>query len=501
VIPNSLQHFPLGQRFPDTPHAVCVSLPTMADVIGYEEKNPETIARMKSGYPRFKLPGFVDQLAKHIAANLKQTGHQVLLVSSEKAGRQLMDFIGEKDVQMLEMHGIQVIHFPENADHYSRGFKFLQHTGTGISSRQAEDILYKLGLVNSIFLEKVQTENLERKVVHTLTRLTRIPAEDTLLCNSGMNAFYAAFQATAEIQRPRNRTIWIQLGWLYLDTSEILKKFLKGEEKHIRLLNVFDLEELKRVLEKHAGEVAAIVTEAPTNPLIQTPDMPEIHQLAKSHGAILIADPTSSTPVNINLLPHCDILANSLTKYAASQGDVLSGAIFFNKNSSFYTELKEITPSHHETPYLRDLQRLAHEIQDYEETLSQIDRNAMKLANYLEKHPAVAKVHWAYSEESGENFKKLARKEEAPGCLITIELHGAMQPIHDRLQLLKSPSFGTAWSMICPFMYLAHYDLVSTQEGKSFLSENQINGELLRISVGTEPIEKLVQTFEETLAQ
>ena len=37
---------PLGKRIPDELHAVSVSIPTMADVIGYEERDPDTIARM-----------------------------------------------------------------------------------------------------------------------------------------------------------------------------------------------------------------------------------------------------------------------------------------------------------------------------------------------------------------------------------------------------------------------------------------------------------------------
>ena len=44
---------PLGQRIPGSPHSVACSLPTMADVIGYEEGRPETTKHIASGYPRF----------------------------------------------------------------------------------------------------------------------------------------------------------------------------------------------------------------------------------------------------------------------------------------------------------------------------------------------------------------------------------------------------------------------------------------------------------------
>jgi hypothetical protein len=40
---NTLRHFPLGSRWPDSPHAVISSLPTMQDVRGYEEHEPRVI--------------------------------------------------------------------------------------------------------------------------------------------------------------------------------------------------------------------------------------------------------------------------------------------------------------------------------------------------------------------------------------------------------------------------------------------------------------------------
>ena len=472
----------------------------MADVIGYEEKDPETHAAMKSGYPRFKLPGLVAQLRDDIAESLGSPQQDVVLLTSPKAAGNLLDFLQCSEARIVEETDHSIVHFPANSETYAKSLKFLQHTGTGISSRQAEDLLLQKGKIEDAFPETTCTQSPNQVVKEKLTELTMIPQEDILLTNSGMNAFYAAFQATAQIQREKNRTVWIQLGWLYLDTSEILKKFLSPEDHFITLLDVFDAKKLEQVLEENSGKVAAIVTEAPTNPLIQTPNLPKIYELARQHGVALIADPTSSTPANLNLLPYSDVLANSLTKYAANEGDVLAGAVYFNPQSPFYSELKDLVPQFHEAPYRRDLQRLAHEIQSYEHVLQKINQNTLALAEFLEQHPVVKKVHWAYDSESQDNYTQLSTNPNAPGGLITIDLHGPMQPVHDKLRMLKSPSFGTSWSMICPFMYLAHYDLVSTSEGKEFLENQRINPELLRISVGTEPIDQLIEVFQEALS-
>ena len=487
----------------------------MADVIGYEEKDPATVAAMKSGYPRFKLPGLVEQANHFVSEKFGYPGEDVLLLSSAKAMQDLSLWLvaREKDailpfevldkVYGTDLHGIHAVRFKQkDSDCLKTALKFLQHTGTGISSRLAEEYLRLEGVLPEVFKEDThlpESGDPHGFVKSALSDLTGVSQENLLLCSSGMNAFYAAFKATCKIQRPKNRKVWIQLGWLYLDTGEILKKFLLEGETYIPHLDVFDIKGLEALLDQHSGEVAAIVTEAPTNPLIQTPDMGRIYTLAQKHGAVLIADPTSATPANVDLLPYSDVLANSLTKYAGNQGDVLSGALFFNPKSPYVDELKDHSLANMEPLYIRDAARLAHEIQDYREILGKINENTLALAEFFEGHPGIAKAHWAFSPDSKANYDKLARHKNAPGGLITIETTGPMQPVHDRLQMLKSPSFGTEWSMVCPFMYLAHYDLVSTPDGREFLQQNGINPDLLRISVGTEPADQLVETFRVAL--
>ena len=65
---NSLRHFPLGEPFPGSPHAVISSLPTMADVRGYEEHDPRVMDAIKSGYPRFVVHAFVQKLIEFLPA-------------------------------------------------------------------------------------------------------------------------------------------------------------------------------------------------------------------------------------------------------------------------------------------------------------------------------------------------------------------------------------------------------------------------------------------------
>jgi cystathionine gamma-synthase len=83
--------------------------------------------------------------------------------------------------------------------------------------------------------------------------------------------------------------------------------------------------------------------------------------------------------------------------------------------------------------------------------------------------------------------------------MISFTLHGEMEPFYDKLRLPKGPSFGMTTTLICPFMYLAHYDLVTTPAGVAELAASKLDPDLLRLCVGTEPAEDIIASLAEAL--
>ena len=71
-----------------------------------------------------------------------------------------------------------------------------------------------------------------------------------------------------------------------------------------------------------------------------------------------------------------------------------------------------------------------------------------------------------------------------------------MAPFYDALPLAKGPSFGMRTTLICPFVYLAHYDLISTADGREILAGAELSPDLLRLSVGSEPPEAIIAALE-----
>jgi cystathionine gamma-synthase len=76
-----------------------------------------------------------------------------------------------------------------------------------------------------------------------------------------------------------------------------------------------------------------------------------------------------------------------------------------------------------------------------------------------------------------------------------------MRRVYDRLAVAKGPSFGLRYTLAAPFLWLAHYDEVTTETGRAGIRAAGLDPDLLRISVGAEPVEEIWAAFAEALAQ
>lgn len=473
----------------------------MVDLIGYEEKKPEVLRHVPTGYPRFVLHPYVRTLTQEFVRRQGLQGRAVWLVSSPGLAEQLRAWMGAEARVVVEGPLCGVVH-PAGPELVARAKSFLQHCGGFLSSRQAEDLLAASGVVPAPAPEEHVAEDALGAVKRELRRaFTGAGDEDLFVSASGMNAVFSAFAAVNAVQAPRGRTVWIRLGWLYLDTIAILEKFTADPAADaVAIPSVHDLAALRRVLEANRGRVAAIVTEVPTNPLIQCADVPALAALAREHGARLVLDASIASPWNVDVLPHADVALASLTKYAAAEGDLLVGAAAVNPRGPDAAALRAGLAARIACPYRRDLARLAREIREVDEVLAGINAATPRVAEFLAGRPEVVRVHWALAPESRANFLRVARSPGAVGSMITFELKpGLFGRMYDRVRLPKGPSFGLRSSLFCPFMYIAHYDLVTSGAGRAKMAAHGLNPELLRLSVGLEPVDEIIAALAEAL--
>lgn len=495
---SSLRHHPLGQPVPNSVHAVCCSLPTMADVIGYEEKHPETLQAVKFAYPRFVFHDYVRRVMHYLHQRHAGQGRLLYVLVSQRAAQRMARWMNLADVVIGQDLGITFVHFPESQENAGKAKAFLQHTGLCISSRQAEDFLVHHGVLDEASGGGFDAEHPWQLLQQALQPY--LAQAEPLLATSGMNAFLAALEGVRQAQRPRARRYYIQLGWLYLDTQEVLKKFLAEDETVVVIHDVGDLDALETFLEEHPGEVAALITEVPTNPLVQVPDVKRLAGLAQQHGFLRILDPSLCGLVNLDLLPWADVLVCSLTKYAAHAGDVMAGLVAINPNCAQAGAIRKGLAEAIERPYRRDAARLCEQLATMPEVANRVNANTRGVIEFLEAHPQVRRIYHPMTCKNAAFFGQVARHPEALGSIITLELKLPLADFYDRARLVKGPSFGTSFTMMCPFLYLAHYELVTSPRGRAHLQSCGLDPELIRLSVGSEPLPEIIDALNESLS-
>lgn len=489
--------FQLGEQIPKTPHAVCVHFPQLEDVIGYEEGNPEIVHQLKGGYPRFVLHPFIEQLGNELIQRHGLEGYSVALLPSRRAAREVEAYVMDDEGEWFEDEGLFIYRYSGSAESRKLCREFLQHTGCSISSRMAEDRLVDLNVLERAFPEPRREERPSHFLRHELAQLFFTGRPDfILLCNSGMNAFYSTFKAVRDLMVEEDRNLWLQIGWLYLDTTRVLECFTNSEKQTHLFLDIQDQAAVERFLERYGHQVAGCVTEVPTNPLLQTMDLDWLRNLADRYGFILILDPSMVSPYNIDILRYADVLVTSLTKYVACEGDGVMGAAIFNTGRPLATELLARTVGHHEPPYLRDLQRIALEVAEAPKILKRVNQTVALIASFLQEHPAVEEVYWAYAKPQRKNYERYGRWPLGPGCVVSFTLKIPMREFYDRYPLVKGPSFGTKFSILCPYLYLAHYQLVSENSGRNYLKEAGLDPELIRLSVGLESPAEIIAALQ-----
>jgi len=488
---------PLGRPIPDSPHAVSCSLPTMRAVRGYEEKDPDVTRQMTSGYPRFVVHPFAQQLAAHFAA----AGRILWLTSSERMAGELSRHLGSAaGATLFARDGLHGLSHPESGDVAARAKLYLQNVGGFLSSREAEDHIVRLGLRPAAHAEARFAGDAAAEVRRRLRRVLPGAGDaDLLLANSGMNAVHAAFRAVSEVQAARGRTLWVQLGWAYLDTIAILEKFPPSADDYIAISDVFDQAALERLFAEQGSRIAGVLTEIPNNPLMQTPDVPALAALCRRHGVRLVLDGSIASVFSVDVLAFADLLVSSLTKYTASEGDVLAGLVAVNPAGPDAAALRRLAADRLEPVYPRDLQRLAEEIGATEQVLAQIEKTAARVAAFLASHPKVKEVYWALHPASRANYRRIARAPDAIGGVLSFTVRGPLEAFYDRLNLPKGPSFGMKTTLICPYMYLAHYDLLKSPASRARLSAAGLDPDLLRLCVGIEPAEDIIASLADAL--
>ena len=470
----------LGLPLPDSPHACSVCLPTWDSVVGYEEARDKVLRKLRSGYPRFFTYPSVKALNEEAERLIGHPGERVVVFPSREVAQRVQRFV-EKNLgsasRIASFEGLQALAFPEDA--LETVMSYWRFSGEILSSRAAEDILEhreagELGSLHSFLAE-----------------LFACDSEHLFLYETGMAALFSLHQVITRMFSGRKT---LQLDFPYVDTLKVQESFGSG----VVFLPECRGENLEEALDRlRKGEFAAAFCELPSNPLLYSVNLEQVSDAARAGRVPLFIDDTVCTHLNVDVMPYADVVSTSLTKWISGKGNVMGGALLINPDSphfaGIYAGLLESNPTMSRV-YPADSRILRSNAEGFFERMSQVNRNGEMLAEYLEEHPAVAKV-WYPKLVSKENYDLVRTKEGGYGGLVSFRLRNEKRAskVYDALAWNKGPSLGTEFSLACPYTLLAHYDEIEWAEGCG------VSANLIRLSAGVEDPEFLLGALAKAL--
>lgn len=276
--------------------------------------------------------------------------------------------------------------------------------------------------------------------------------------------------------------------------------FTKMFEKYNLKFHFVNFDDLKNVESKITDKTKLIWIETPTNPLMKLVDIQAVVDLVKGKNILVAVDNTFATPYLQKPLDlGADIVMHSATKYLGGHSDVVAGALVA-KTPELGEQLHfiqfasgGILGPHDSYLVLRGIKTLALRVQRHSE-------NGLKVAEYLENHPLVGKVF--YPGLASHPHFDLAKKQMKNGFGGMVSFNFKSGNGADAIKFLEQIQVFTLAESLGGVESLANHPTTMTHASipAEKRAEAGITDDLIRLSVGIEDIEDLIEGLEKGFA-
>jgi cystathionine beta-lyase/cystathionine gamma-synthase len=252
-----------------------------------------------------------------------------------------------------------------------------------------------------------------------------------------------------------------------------------------------------RLFEKSIKKNTKVIfVETPSNPLLRITDLTAVSALARKYGILTLIDNTFASPVNQNPIDlGIDIVTHSGTKYIGGHSDLCCGVAVSSKKLIASIKASALNfggslDAH--TCYLveRSLKTIVLRVQ-------QQNKNALSLARFLESEPSVTRVN--YPGLKSNSHYSIAKKQMPGGFggMLSFEVKGSPEKLMKHLKYVKKAvSLGGVESTINMPVHTSHAKLSSTERKAAGITDK-----LLRLSVGIEDTQDLIEDFKQALTR
>ena len=303
----------------------------------------------------------------------------------------------------------------------------------------------------------------------------------------------AATDAVIKLLKPGDEVI--AANDMYGGTYRLFSKIY---EKFGIVFHYVDMGNVQHIENCINDKTKLIWAETPTNPLMNIVDIKAVAKISKKHKILLCVDNTFASPALQNPLTlGADIVMHSATKYLSGHSDVIQGALVMN-DQALRDELYFIQKSCGAVPGPMDCFLVLRGIKTLGIRMERHSQNGAAIAHYLQKHSAIKKVYWpGFSDHPGHDIAKSQMKDF--GGMISFELkddsiEAAKKVLSGTKLFSLAESLGGVESLINHPATMTHASIPREERIKNGLSDT-----LIRLSVGIEDVEDLINDLEQAI--
>jgi len=257
------------------------------------------------------------------------------------------------------------------------------------------------------------------------------------------------------------------------------------------------MDDRKRIEEAIKPNTKMLWLETPSNPLLNIVDIEMVVDIARQHNLMTVMDNTLATPYLLRPIEYgVDLVVHSTTKYLNGHCDVVSGAVVtttdeLSERVQFLLNALGTCAS----PFdcwlvLRGIQTLPVRMKQHEE-------NAAAVADYLEGHSAVNRVFYP-GLDSHPGHEIARRQMKGFGGMVSLKLKGGIEAVNRFLRRIKvfslAESLGGVASLAEHPATMSHASMP-----EDFREKTGITDDLIRLSVGLENIDDLIEDLRQAL--
>ena len=237
--------------------------------------------------------------------------------------------------------------------------------------------------------------------------------------------------------------------------------------------------------------------ETPSNPLMKIIDIKNTAEIAHGFKLPVICDNTFASPYNQRPLElGADFVVSSSTKYLGGHSDIVGGSIVIKDQDLYGEKIAYLQNAVGAIPSPFDCYLLTRSIKTLSVRMQKHNENGEKVASFLESHPKITKIHYPGTDQK---YKSIASKQMSGfGGMMSIVLDTNLEGVNTFLSNLKiftlAESLGGVESLIEHPAIMTHASI-----DKKIRDSLGISDSLLRLSVGIEDVEDIIEDLKQAL--